>query len=140
MENKTILTAIFCLILGLGIGYAAAPKSTCEMMRTPQTSSMSDMHKMPDGSMMANHGSAAPSMADMMHDMNAALEGKTGDEFDRAFLTEMIVHHEGAVVMAEAALRDAKHKEIKDLAGAIISAQNKEIADMKSWLKSWYNN
>ena len=92
-------------------------------------------HQMPDGSMMSNN----MSMSDMMASMNAELEGKTGDEFDKAFLTEMIMHHEGAVDMAEAALEDAKHQEIKTMANAIISAQTSEIAQMKAWLKAWYN-
>jgi len=77
------------------------------------------------------------SMSEMMSSMNAELEGKTGDAFDQAFLAEMIVHHQGAVEMAELALTNAKHQEIKDLANAIISAQNTEIAQMMEWQKSW---
>lgn len=95
----------------------------------------SNRHMMPDGTMM--HGSM--DMTAMMADMNAALAGKTGDEFDRAFLTEMIVHHEGAVEMAQLALTNAKRQEIKDLSQAIISAQNTEIAQMKGWLDRWYS-
>lgn len=79
------------------------------------------------------------SMEDMMANMNAELEGKTGDDFDKAFLAEMIVHHQGAVEMAELATTNAEHVEIKNLANAIISAQNKEIGDMKVWLKNWYD-
>jgi uncharacterized protein (DUF305 family) len=79
------------------------------------------------------------SMSDMMTSMNAALQGKTGDAFDKEFLSEMIVHHEGAVAMAELALKNAKHQEIKDLSSGIIAAQNKEIGEMKAWGKSWYN-
>jgi len=75
----------------------------------------------------------------MMMSMNAELEGKTGDAFDQAFLSEMIIHHEGAVEMAELALTNAKHQEIKDLANAIIGAQNEEISQMKGWQKAWYN-
>lgn len=93
------------------------------------------MHAMPDGSMMSN----TISMQHMMGSMNDALKGKTGDEFDRAFLSEMIVHHEGAVEMAELAKKNAKHQEIKDLSDAIISAQEKEIESMKAWQKSWYD-
>jgi uncharacterized protein (DUF305 family) len=74
----------------------------------------------------------------MMASMNAALAGKTGDAFDQAFLSEMIVHHEGAVEMARLALTNAKHQEIKDLATAIIAAQNKEIDQMKAWQTAWY--
>jgi uncharacterized protein (DUF305 family) len=94
-----------------------------------------EMHMMPDGTMMHDE---EMSMDAMMHDMMAELDGKTGDEFDKAFLSEMIVHHEGAVDMAEAALTDAKHQELKDMAKAIITAQTTEIAQMKTWLKTWY--
>ncbi|MBY0293761.1 DUF305 domain-containing protein, partial [Patescibacteria group bacterium] len=40
--------------------------------------------------------------------------------------------------MAQAALQDAKHQEIKDMAKAIISAQTTEINQMQMWGKSWY--
>ncbi len=93
------------------------------------------MHSMPDGSSMVDE---EMSMEDMMHSMNAELMGKTGDAFDQAFLSEMIVHHEGAVEMAELALENAEHEEIKNLAKAIIAAQNTEIADMKEWQETWY--
>lgn len=85
-------------------------------------------HMMPDGSSM--HG--------QMNEMTAGLSGKTGDEFDRAFIAEMIVHHEGAVEMADAALANAKHEEIRQMAHAIISAQTAEIQQMKDWQSSWY--
>ncbi len=84
---------------------------------------------------------AEPQSADMHHAMNSmtsGLEGKTGDAFDQAFLSEMIVHHEGAVVMAEAALKRAAHQEIKDLAEAIIAAQTREIEQMRQWQAQWY--
>lgn len=82
------------------------------------------------------HGSMG--MQVEMDGMMQALDGKTGDAFDEAFLKEMVVHHQGAVAMAEAALKSAKHQEIKDLAQAIISAQNSEIREMQNWQASWY--
>ena len=92
-------------------------------------------HRMPDGTMM----SGSMDMATMMASMNANLEGKTGDAFDKAFITEMVMHHEGAVEMAELALTNAKRQEIKDLAKAIITAQNTEISQMKAWASAWYS-
>lgn len=83
---------------------------------------------------------ATPGMDHAMGGMISGLSGKTGDAFDKAFLAEMITHHEGAVVMAEAALKDAKHEEIRTMAGAIISAQTAEIKQMQDWLKEWYGN
>lgn len=79
-------------------------------------------------------------MAGMMHDMNAALEGKTGAEFDKAFLSEMIIHHEGAVEMAEQVLEKSERAELRTLANEIISAQNKEIEMMQKWEKEWFTN
>ncbi len=73
-----------------------------------------------------------------MEDMMSGLQNQTGDNFDRAFLTEMIEHHQGAVSMATAALSSAQHQEIKDLAKAIIDSQSKEIQQMREWQQVWY--
>ena len=72
--------------------------------------------------------------------MTMGLSGLEGDAFDKAFLSEMIVHHQGAVVMAELALKNAQHQEIKDLAQKIIDAQKAEIAQMQGWQNAWYGN
>lgn len=134
-KNTGIIIAIVTLVVGLGLGYTVgASKAPAPVA---DNSSMSGMHMMPDGTMMGNNGQSM-SMADMMASMNAELEGKTGDAFDQAFISEMIMHHEGAVEMAQLALTNAKHQEIKDLANAIITAQNKEIADMRAWQSAWY--
>lgn len=76
-----------------------------------------------------------------MEDMSRALQGKTGDEYDKAFLEGMIVHHEGAVDMARQSAANAKHEEIKQLSRDIIAAQEKEIDLMKQWHAEWgYGN
>jgi uncharacterized protein (DUF305 family) len=77
-------------------------------------------------------------MDDMMGSMTGMLDGKVGDAFDRAFIDGMIIHHEGAVAMAKAALKFAKHQEVKDMANAIITTQAKEIEQMKQWKAAWY--
>ena len=50
---------------------------------------------------------------------------------DRAFVAEMIPHHESAVEMAEIAQRRGRHPEIKELTEAIVKNQNAEIDTMK---------
>src|SRR4030067_198971 len=64
--------------------------------------------------------------------------GMMGD-IDRHFIEQMIPHHEDAVLMAELALTKANHEELKKLAENIKKNQSREINDMSSWYKSWYN-
>lgn len=73
------------------------------------------------------------SMGQMMSD----LKGKSGDDFDRTFIAEMIIHHQGAIDMANQAKQSAKHDEIKKMAADIVSAQTKEINEMKLWQQQW---
>lgn len=72
-----------------------------------------------------------------MDAMTGNLMGKTGDAFDAAFLSDMIVHHQGAIDMAEMALTYSNHAELKSLATDIITAQTKEISQMKAWQTAW---
>lgn len=130
MENKNnvFMYSLGFLVIGVILGWMIWGNNCC--------AGMGGMHMMPNGQVMSNNGTGG--MSGMMDDMMNGLNGKTGDAFDRAFLEEMIVHHEGAVLMAQSALMNAKHQEIKDLSTGIISAQNREIAQMRGWLKSWY--
>ena len=54
----------------------------------------------------------------------------SSDQTQRAFLEAMVPHHESAVAMASVAVRRAEHTEIRDLAAAIVSAQEREITKM----------
>lgn len=54
--------------------------------------------------------------------------------FDRAWITGMIKHHEGALDMAEEVLMKGENLAVQTLAKAIIEAQNKEISLMKELL------
>jgi uncharacterized protein (DUF305 family) len=72
-----------------------------------------------------------------MDQMTSSLKGKTGDDFDKAFISGMIVHHQGAIDMAILAKQNAKHDEIKKLSDDIVVAQTKEINQMKQWQKDW---
>lgn len=73
-------------------------------------------------------GAAALGMSDeqmgMAHDADDLLN--SGD-VDSDFATMMIDHHKGAIEMAELALERAEHGELKELAEAIIDAQQREI-------------
>ena len=58
--------------------------------------------------------------------------------FDRAFIDAMIPHHESAIDMASVALENSENSEIRRIAGAIVDAQEKEIAQMERWREEWY--
>lgn len=123
MNNQSLLSALIALIIGLGIGYAINPGCTMDMkMAAPNNIMMK--HTM--------------EMGDMMKSMTMNLEGKKNAEFDKAFIDEMIPHHQGAVVMAEMVLKQTDRKELQDLARAIIEAQNKEIQQMSDWRAAWF--
>jgi Domain of unknown function (DUF305) len=80
-------------------------------------------------------------MAMQMNHMNESLRGLSGAELEKQFLSDMVVHHQGAVDMAKAIISDAKnstHPEIVTLATTILQAQTTEIAQMNNWLTSWY--
>lgn len=138
MKNTNILYGVIGLLFGIIVTscffsfnnhrwdkYGESGKYTSKGM----------MHKMQDGSMMYNVGM---DMDDMMSGMMAGLQGKTGDAFDKEFLAEMIVHHQGAVEMAKAVLASSKRPELIKLANDIISAQTKEIGMMQGWQKQWF--
>lgn len=64
---------------------------------------------------------------------------QNSDAIDAHFIEQMIPHHEDAVTMSKIALEKSQREEVKELAENIISAQSKEINDMKSWYKEWFN-
>ena len=83
-----------------------------------------------------SHMDMSDPMSMSMRDMGMMLEWKTGDDLDRAFLEGMIPHHQWAVDMAKY-LTNAKHPELRKMGEDIITAQEKEIAQMNRWLKEW---
>lgn len=84
-----------------------------------------------------NNSSMTTGIPTTMDHMTDVLRNKTGDDFDKAFINSMIIHHEGAVEMAKLSEARAKHSEIKVLSKAIITAQETEITQMKKWQKDW---
>jgi uncharacterized protein (DUF305 family) len=77
--------------------------------------------------------------SDMMSGMLSAdditkLSSLRGTEFDRAWMTGMIAHHEGAIDMAKDVLKDGTNSAVRTLATAIETAQDSEILEMKELL------
>lgn len=129
-------------IIGLLSGILIAILFSTSVVNSNNTNMMSMMGFRANQNMMqgknemmgeANRHGMGSSMDEMME----SLSGKTGDDFDSAFIDVMIIHHQGAIEMAKEAQTSATHQEIKDLADDIISAQTKEIEMMREWKKQW---
>jgi uncharacterized protein (DUF305 family) len=86
-----------------------------------------------------NGTSSASSPADRammagMTKMNQAMSGApmTGDP-DREFVAMMMPHHQGAIDMARVELQYGKDPTLRQMAKDIVTAQEKEIADIRRW-------
>jgi len=76
-------------------------------------------------------------MKGMGHDgTSSGMAMNDGEYSDRAFIDGMVLHHQGAVEMAQVALKNAEHEEIATLSENIISTQQAEIKELKAIKKS----
>jgi uncharacterized protein (DUF305 family) len=62
------------------------------------------------------------------------LAAQSGPAFDRVFLQMMIEHHTGAVQMAQTEQAQGLNPQAKELAGAIVADQQREITEMQALL------
>lgn len=117
MNTKTLIIILAAFIIGATGGYYGGKYDPA-----------SNNHLMPHHSAMHSE----------MNAMVAGLSNRVGDDFDKAFLAEMIVHHEGALEMAYMARNQSTRPELIRLSDEIIEAQKKEITLMQQWQKEWF--
>ena len=77
-----------------------------------------------EGMDMGGNATAADAAREMVEE--------DGGYSDRAFIDAMVPHHQGAVEMAEVALENAEHREIRDLAEDVVTAQEAEIGELRA--------
>ena len=122
------------LVFGLLAGAAsmlALPAFAQRLEQSPMGHrGMTSEEAAPKG-LAAAPSSLMESMDKMDRDMAAA--PMTGN-VDRDFVAMMIPHHQGAVDMARIELANGKDPAMRELAGNIIDAQQREIALMTRWL------
>jgi len=92
-----------------------------------------------EGATSAHDGHSAPAaagdqvFADSERTMHEAMAKASGATVDQAYIAKMIAHHEGAIAMAEVALKESRDPEVRRMAQLVIDAQTREIAEMKAW-------
>jgi len=93
----------------------------------------------PDSSpVMGMHGMGQDGMhMGMMGNQTDITILEQAPHFDKVFIEEMIPHHQMAVMMAGMLKSTTSRDEMKKLADNIISAQTKEINEMREWYKTW---
>jgi uncharacterized protein (DUF305 family) len=85
-------------------------------------------------SMMSDH--SGHSMGGMLTEEEfSKLESSSGVTFDTLFLEGMIVHHEGAIDMAQM-IKDTTTQEVNEFGLNVVEVQSEEIREMKEILES----
>ncbi|MEZ5292067.1 MAG: DUF305 domain-containing protein [Vicinamibacterales bacterium] len=69
---------------------------------------------------------------------SAPAPDSSASNFEIKFMTNMIDHHQMAVMMAEMCIAKAIHAELRSLCESIRTAQMAEIEEMQAWLQDWY--
>lgn len=129
-KNKVQVFALSAvLLLGAIAGYLLADSHGPKSATLPEMSSSetaTNMHRMPDGTMMS-HGDMMMGHMDMMVTS------------EQAFIEGMIPHHQEAIDTAKEVLeRGGTTATMRALAENIILAQESEIEQMKEWYEEWY--
>ncbi len=131
--RKEILVGLV-LIVALAV-FGSACQQTAGNMNSSVNQNMMNRNSMMmnQNSMPMNANANMSGMMDMKSSPNAA-----NAPYDLQFLDTMTAHHQGAVEMAGPCTANAQHAEVKTLCANIISSQQKEIAEMKSWRDKWF--
>lgn len=89
---------------------------------------------------MIQHGMMGGSQSmhmGMMGNETDSARLENADDFDIAFVEDMIPHHQMAVMMASMLKDGSSRPEMRKLADDIIAAQTSEINEMRTWLTKW---
>ncbi|MEX2368819.1 MAG: DUF305 domain-containing protein [Candidatus Paceibacterota bacterium] len=144
MKNSTtIIYGLVGIILGLVVGYLiginAAPGAGW-MHGGGFMHNDNHMHgelseHMNENDIIRQDGAMQHAMDEMMF----GFRGKTGAAYEESFLRGMIVHHLGAVAMAEELLEQTERPELQEFGNDIISHQAQEVEQMQRWLDEWFD-
>jgi uncharacterized protein (DUF305 family) len=123
---KTLLMKAWLLALLLAVAFLLAACGGAGSGQQGNESGGGGHGQMNNGQM--DHGSMGMGSGGMARQMVM----ENGKYSDKAFIDAMVPHHQGAIAMAEVALKNAEHEEIIQLSRNIVSSQQAEIEDLKS--------
>lgn len=130
--------ARLALLLGTALMLASCGGNTASS--SGDQGGMQGMNHGGSGGEAAKKAQKSGGMAGMDHGSMQVESGGTAGEMvmvdgeysDEAFIDAMVPHHQGAIAMAEVAINNAEHQEIRSLAGDIVSNQRAEIEHLKT--------
>ncbi|MBJ6126839.1 CopM family metallochaperone [Microvirga splendida] len=143
---KTSILAVALIALAgpaLAQAHSQTPSAPAQSQGQMPTGQM--MH---GGGMMQGHGTQAPSQAGAQSDATKAYAAAVdkmhapmaqaiqSPDPDVAFVKGMIPHHQSAVDMAKVVLQYGKDEQAKKWATDVIREQEREIGEMRAWLKA----
>lgn len=136
MKNNVLVIGLLAVLIGLFVGYNLAPQSVIDTETVVESDHEVEQKTEHEEELISGDGMMQHAMDEMM----LGFRGKTGEEFEKAFLEMMIVHHIGAIEMAEQLLDETDRSELVKMADDIISVQTDEVEMMKGWLNDWFNS
>jgi uncharacterized protein (DUF305 family) len=129
-EVRTLATNIISAQQEENIIMRAWYKTWFEKEVPENTTEYSTGYSMMHGETMMENGMTGRNGIDISNLENA-------EEFDKTYITQMIPHHQMAIMMAYMLLRTSSREEMQTLAKSIIETQSAEILQMQSWLNAW---
>lgn len=124
LTAMTLMAALLCAPLSTFANDSAKTIPPCAASTSMDHSKMSTM----------DHSKMSAMDHSMMTGMNGmGCTSNTGD-VDYDFSANMRMHHQMAVMMSEAQLKNGKNAEMRSFASRVIAAQKKEIAELDRWL------
>lgn len=136
-KNKIIVIGLLALIVGLLLGYFFGINTMPHRGSLGSESLYQEQEMeghMYEDEIIDNDGAMQHAMDEMM----LGFRGLEGEAYEEMFLREMIVHHIGAITMAEELLEHTDRPELRELAHTIIATQSSEVEMMRGWLEEWF--